>query len=166
MQPTISTAKYEIFFSIASEQELVESFRYRDQKKLMLPPDLEYPLQVRSYFTWQDPSRVYTYLVFKQPNWDRPRAVAFKQSSAGGEPVGSLCNWCHSYGSSEEIGGLSLVLDSKTSASYLLCKDLSCIEKIEDIAGLSGKSPEKQIAQLYDRIGKLFEGLSQYFQNV
>ncbi len=146
-------------FAIASEEELIQSFRLWDQKKLVLPGRLEFPLNVRSYFTWKESSGVYTYLVFKLPNWDLPRGVAFKRSSPSGDPVCGLCNWCNSYGASDEIGMLSLSLSSITSLSYFICQDLRCIEKIEEAAALAGKNPDKWIQQLYLRMEKLFEGL-------
>ena len=149
-------------FSIASENELIQSFRLRDQKKLLLPENLRFPLNVRSYFTWKEPSGVYTYLVFKMPNWDAPRGVAFKRTPASGELTGGLCNWCHAYGSSEEIGMLSVAMSSTVSTSYFLCQDLRCIEKIEEASMLSGKNPEKYIAELYHRMDKLFENVSNY----
>ncbi|MFS4459145.1 FBP domain-containing protein [Bdellovibrio sp. HCB2-146] len=160
MQTQINNFQKEIFFSVDSEKELIQAFRLRDQKKLVLPDNLKFPLNVRSYFTWKEPSGVYVYLVFKMPNWDMPRGVAFKRTPPTGESVGGLCNWCHAYGSSEEIGFLSVVMDPNISNSYILCRDLSCIEKIEDAAMLAGKDPEKPIAELYHRMSKLFERLS------
>lgn len=152
----------EIAFSIASEKELVESFRYRDQKKLILPEKLAFPFNVRSYFTWKEPSGVYTYLVFKMPNWDHARGVAFKRTAATGEPTGGLCNWCHAYGSSEDIGLLSVAMSANVSSSYFICQDLRCIEKIEENTMLAGKDPSKNIAELYYRMEKLFENISSY----
>ena len=149
----------ELNFSIASESELVNSFRLRDQKKLMLPDNLPYPFNVRSYFTWQDPNGIYTYLVFKMPNWDMPRGVSFKRTAAGGEPTGGICNWCHAYGSSEEIGMLMLSVNANTSVGYQVCQDLRCIEKIEELSARAGKSPEKPIDLLYQRLAKLFENV-------
>lgn len=152
----------EITFSIASEEELVEAFRNRDQKKLVLPEKLPFPFNVRSYFAWKEPSGVYTYLVFKMPNWESPRGVAFKRTPSTGEPMGGLCNWCHAYGSSEDIGMLSVAMSADVSNSYFICQDLRCIEKIEENAALSGKDPAKYIDQLYYRIEKLFENISNY----
>lgn len=149
-------------FSIESEKELVDSFRLRDQKKLVLPVGLKFPLNIRSYFTWKEPSGVYTYLVAKMPNWDMARGVAFKRTASSGEPTGGLCNWCHAYGTSEEIGLLSVAMSSSVSTSYLICQDLRCIEKIEEAAMLAGKDPEKSISELYYRIQKLFENISGY----
>ncbi|MBY0452977.1 MAG: FBP domain-containing protein, partial [Bdellovibrionaceae bacterium] len=107
MLTTLNNFQTENIFSISSEEELVQSFRARDQKKLVLPAGLKYPMNVRSYLTWKESSGVYTYLVFKKPEWDLPKGVAFKRLNAGGEqPAGGMCNWCHAYGSSEEIGML------------------------------------------------------------
>lgn len=159
MLTTLNNFQTENIFAIASEEELIQAFRPRDQKKLILPSQLEFPLNVRSYFTWKESSGVYTYLVFKRPNWDLPRGVAFKRTIPTGDPVGGLCNWCSAYGTSDEIGMLSLNLNSITSLSYFICQDLRCIEKIEEAAALGGKDPDKWIEQLYLRIEKLFERL-------
>lgn len=146
-------------FFLSSKDDLVQSFRSKDQDKLVLPDDLKFPLRVRSYFTWKEPSGVYTYLVFKMPNWELPRGVAFKRTTSAGEPTGGIYNWCHAYGSSEEIGMMSMVLSPKVLMSYFLCQDLRCIEKIKDACELAGKSPDKQISDLYGRMEKLFERL-------
>ncbi|WP_374076055.1 FBP domain-containing protein [Bdellovibrio bacteriovorus] len=162
MQSQINNFTKENIFSIETEEELIQAFRLRDQKKLILPERLQFPLNVRSYFTWKEPSGVYTYLVFKMPNWDLPRGVAFKRTAHSGESVGGLCNWCHAYGSSEEIGFLSVTMSAQVSNSYIICQDLRCIEKIEEAAMLAGKDPEKPIAELYRRMEKLFENISNY----
>lgn len=148
-------------FTIASKQELIHVFRDRDQKKLILPDHLNFPATVSSYLTWSESSGVYTYLVFKLPNWDTPRGIAFKKIHHSGEPTGNLCNWCHAYGSSDEIGLMSVTLTSKTSASYLLCKDLSCVDKIHDQANRAGKNPHRHLIELYSKMEKLFDFLAE-----
>ena len=163
MLTTFNNFQTENTFSIASEDELVQSFRLRDQKKLVLPAQLKFPVNVRSYFTWREPSNVYTYLVFKQPGWDLPKGVVFKRLNAhGDQPAGGVCSWCHAYGSSEEITTLGLTVNAELSFAYILCHDLRCIEKIEEASNLSSKSSGKAISQLYYRMGQLFEGLIQH----
>ncbi|MEN0057596.1 MAG: FBP domain-containing protein [Bdellovibrio sp.] len=162
MTPSQGHFQKEHFFTIASEEELIQSFRPRDQKKLILPGRLPFPIKIQSYLAWQEPSGVYTYLIFKMPNWDLPRGVTFKRTHGGGELAGGLCGWCHSYGTSEEIAFLSVMMDPNVSQSYLLCQDLRCIEKIEETAMRGGKDPDKYIAELYYRMEKLFENLSGY----
>lgn len=147
-------------FAIESEKDLVEVFRLRDQKKLILPDNLEYPFSVKSYMTWRESSGVYTYLVFKLPNWDLPRGVAFKRTVA--EYPGGLCCWCNSYGTSEEISFMSVSMSGNVSSGYLLCQDLSCLEKIEELSARAGKDPAPNIETLFFRMGKLFENISGY----
>ncbi len=127
---------------------------------LVLSSDLSYPFRVSSYLTWKESSGVYTYLIFKKPNWDLPRGLVFKRVNA--EFAGGLCSWCNSYGGSDEINMLSVSVNSSVSFSYILCNNLKCIEKIEEAAALGGKNPEKWIHQLYDRMGNCFEGVSTY----
>jgi hypothetical protein len=162
MQTQSNNFQTENVFAIESEEELVKCFRLRDQKKLILPDGLKFPFNVRSYFTWKESSGVYTYLVFKMPNWDMPKGVAFKRTPSTGEPMGGLCNWCHSYGTSEDIGMLSVAMSANVSNSYLICQDLRCVEKIEENAMLAGKSPEKNIADLYYKMSKMFENISNF----
>lgn len=159
---TTSTFQTESHFTIDSETEFINCFRLRDQKKLVMPAKLKFPMKVRSYFTWQESSGVYTYLIYKNPSWDMPRGMALKKLHHSGEPVGGLCGWCNSYGSSEEIGTLSVAVNSKTTFAYLLCNDLRCVEKIEDLSAMAGKSPEKYIDQLYRRISLFFENILNY----
>ena len=160
--PTFQTENY---FSIENETDFTNCFRLKDQKKLVLPSKLKFPMKIRSYFTWQEPSGVYTYLIYKNPSWDMPRGMALKRVHHNGEPVGGLCGWCNSYGSSEEIGTLSVAVNSKTTFAYLLCNDLRCIEKIEDLCALAGKSPEKYIDQLYQRMNRFFENIVNHQAN-
>ena len=162
MLTTINNFQDEVTFSIESKEELLGAFRAQDQKKLILPKDLKFPLNVRSYFSWKESSAVYTYLVFKKPNWDLPRGIIFKRVGQGDAPTGGLCSWCHSYGGSDDIGMLSVAMTSNISCSYILCHDLRCIEKIEEASARSGKHPEGAIHQLYLRIDTLFESLLAY----
>lgn len=162
MDMQLNNFRAENFFAISSEAELIQSFRLRDQKKLIIPEELKFPLHIRSYLTWRESSGVYTYLVYKAPNWDLARGVVFKRSAAKGEVTGGLCSWCHAYGSSDEISLMTVAMDANVSCGYILCQDLRCIEKIEEAANLAGKNPEKNIDSLYYRIGKLFENISNY----
>lgn len=162
MMNTSNNFLTENVFTIDSEKDLTQAFRLRDQKKLVLPNNLKFPMNIRSYYTWRESSGVYTFLLYKAPHWDRPRGIAFKRSHHSGEPVGGLCNWCNAYGTSEEIGMLSVTINANTSYGYFICQDLRCIEKIEEAAALAGRSPEKWISQLYQKMNRFFENISNY----
>lgn len=147
-------------FSIETESDLLKTFRSSDIEKVILPANFTFPMRIQSYLTWKEPSGVYTYLVFKMPNWDLPKAVAFKRTASTTETIGGLCSWCHSYGTSEDIALLTVTVSRQLSRSYLICQDIQCVEKIEENSIRAGKNPEKYIADLYHKIEKLFENLS------
>lgn len=149
-------------FHIASEQELILCFRPRDQKRLVVPLNLRFPIKVDSYYTWRESSGVYTYLIFKKKNWDAPRGVAFKRTPPTGEITGGLCSWCNTYGTSEEISYLSVAMSATVSNSYFICNDLSCASKIEQGTMLAGKDPDKYLTALFYRMEKLFENLTNH----
>jgi hypothetical protein len=52
-----------------------------------------------------------------------------------------MCEWCHSYGSSSEVGMLTTDVDNRRRVGMTLCNDLRCKEKLEDAADRSGRHP-------------------------
>lgn len=153
-------------FTIGSADDLQQSFRPKDQTKVILPDILRFPLKVDYYLTWREGSGVYTFLVVKFPHWDQARGIAFKRTRVTGEPVGGQCSWCNSYGSSDEIGLMSVSISNKESRSYYLCNDLACLKKIEHYSALAGKESEKYSMELFFRIEKLFENIRMAHQEI
>ena len=162
MLTPINNFQNENTFSIESKEDLIQSFRTRDQKKLFFPFEFPFPIRIQSYLSWKESSGVYRYLVFKKPNWDLPRCIVFKRMSQGDAVTGGICGWCHSYGSADEIGMLSVSMNANVSCAYIICQDLRCIKKIEENSARAVKNPEKSIHQLYTRIGNFYEEISNY----
>lgn len=147
-------------FSIGSEADLIRSFRYKDQKKLVLPKNISYPIQADHHYVWQESSGVYVYMVFKKPEWKSPVGIVFKRTYNGAHISNSrLCDWCLSYGPSDLVGMLSVSLNSRQSVAMMLCLDLGCKHRLEEAAELSGKSFEKLARQLDERVGRFFESV-------
>lgn len=149
----------DFMFDISSEEELLSFFRDRDQKRVILSRDLEFPMRVQYYFTWTESSGVYRYLLFKKPGWETPMGLVFRQGSNTSPEgaTGGICDWCHTYGSSNQIGLLTTAVTSKRTVGMMLCLDLSCGEKIENAPSQSGKSPEARIVETCERIGSFFD---------
>lgn len=148
-------------FLIASEQALVEAFRPRDRTSLELPEGLAYPYFVRDYFSWGEAAGVRTFLVFQDPASKRPLGISFRcdRSEAKGL-TGRLCDWCHAYGSAEEIGLLTAEKTSKRLLGVGLCRDLRCGEKLEQAANLAGRSALESRRRLVERMQRFArEGL-------
>lgn len=141
-----------------NEQDLLNTFRDKDKKFVEIPKTIQFPLALKNYITWSEPGGVRTYLVFKKENWDTPRGIVFKKTHAGNLEVGSrMCDWCHAYGPSDQIGMLTTMVSSKRTVGMLLCLDLSCMQKLEVVSSKSKKSFEKLANDLTQRIGRFFE---------
>ena len=143
---------------IKSESDLLRAFRPKDQKSVLPPAQAPYPLEARYYYTWSEPSGVYQYLVFQNEGWESPLGLVFQRNGLGSHssPAG-MCDWCHSYGASDEIGLLTTVLSSRKVGGTYLCLDLSCINKLEAQAALTHKSPEQLAQKLLKRIAAFYE---------
>jgi hypothetical protein len=145
-------------FQIESEEELLQAFRLRDRKLVDPPKWLRFPLNVEHYLAWNEPASVYAFLVFKKPDWPAPIGLVFKRSYAGDlASAGRMCDWCHSYGASDEIGLMTVAVNPRRTVGMLLCLDLSCVLKTENVANLAGRNFEKMAQSLCDRIGRFYE---------
>ena len=148
-------------FDVSSEDELLGFFRERDESKVIFRSSLELPMRVQYYFTWSDPSGAYRYLIFKKPGWESPRGLVFRTGGSSGDSgTGGICDWCHSYGSSNQIGLLTTSVNSKRTVGMMLCLDLSCGEKIESNPVTTSKDPETRILQVCERMGRFFDELN------
>ncbi len=145
-------------FTLRSDDDLLATFRAPDQKNIVLPKDAPYPFPVQHYYAWSEPSGVYTYLVFKRADWETPLGLVFQRNGSGSasSPAG-MCDWCHHSGPSDEVGLLTTSIHSHAIGGTWLCLDLSCIQKIEDRAGRSGKMTDKLIQKLGKKIGEFYQ---------
>lgn len=145
-------------FSVSSEKELIESFDLKEQKKVVLPTKVIYPFASQYYYAWTESSGVYMYIVFKQPHWDKPRGFVFNRKQATSEQSNTrMCDWCHYYGSADQVGLVTMKANRKTTIGLILCLDLSCMEKTETIAMLAARNFEKEAQKVCERMGEFFD---------
>ena len=139
-------------FRIESDQALVQAFRPRDRRLIEMPEAAHFPLFVRDYLVWTETSGARVYLVFAAPGSRKPIGIIFRREPPGGEPTYRMCEWCHSYGSSSEVGMLTTDVDNRRRVGVTLCNDLRCKEKLEDAADRSGRHPLEALKQLQERM--------------
>lgn len=140
---------------IKSEEELLSAFRPRDRKHVELPSDMTFPLMFNHYLAWTESSRARVFLLFKRPSWKAPAAISFRRTHSSGS--GGMCDWCQTIGGSDQIGLLSITRDPNTSVGFMLCLDLGCINRLEQVAELSGKDFGQLSKGLIDKITRFFE---------
>lgn len=151
-----TTEKYS--FKVSSEQDLMQSFSAKDRKKIVIPKKISYPLDIKYYHAWSDPDGQYVYLLFKNPQWNGPKGLILKSGDKGSyRSTSRICDWCHAYGPSDQIGLLTMKPNSRTTIGMLLCLDLGCISRIEVLASITKKSFEKLSDQLCEKITTFFE---------
>lgn len=148
----------DFIFDVSSLSELLSFFRERDRSRVIVRHDLELSMRVQYYFTWSDPSGAYRYLLFKKPGWEVPMGLVFRSGGTHAEAAtGGICDWCHTYGSSNQIGLLTTAVNAKRTVGMMLCLDLSCGDKIENGPSQSSKDPEARILEVCERMGRFFD---------
>ncbi len=158
-KPDLAIVPKDHSFKLKSEEDLLAAFSEKDQKRVLPPPGITYPINAQHYYAWRENSGNYVYMMFRKPHWRNPMGLVFKRPTSGGEHSAGHCDWCLSHGSSDQVSILGLNLNSKQSIGVILCTDLKCAARLEAAAELSGKSFERLMGDLYERIGKLFESV-------
>ncbi len=139
-------------FRFETDRALIESFRPRDRRVIEMPDGITFPFFVRDYLAWTETSGARVYLIFTAPGSRKPIGLIFRRDSMGGEPTSSMCEWCHSSGSSHEVGLLTTDVNNKRRVGVTLCLDLRCKEKLEDAADRAGRHPREVLEQLNARM--------------
>ncbi len=131
----------------ATPEKLLECFRDLDRDQVQLPHDMVFPLVVRDYLSWIEPSGARVYLVFDDPFSSLgPVGVVFKRTSSSGDSPAQMCQWCHSVRGGGRVGLLTATAGRKRRVGVYLCRDLDCREKI------FGKRPD--VNDLRESLGK------------
>jgi hypothetical protein len=123
--------------SIFSEEELLATFRTIDRGEVSLPSEISYPLVLKDYIAWLEPSGHRVFLVFQEPDGSCARGVVFKRATGTAEPVVQMCQWCHSVRGGGAVRLLTAKASPKRVVGLLLCNDLSCKDKVLNNPGVN-----------------------------
>jgi hypothetical protein len=140
-----------IVFKLETRASLVDTFRPKDRPLVELPVDFRFPLAVKDYVAWPHPGGGRVFIVFSIPG-GVPTGIAFDSNSGGSMP--SMCSWCHTPSVGTGVGLLVATLNSSKRVGVLACCDLSCRDKLEQAANLSGSSVRPAMEKLIARIGQ------------
>ena len=122
-------------FLIRNEAELRACFRELEQAEVRVANDLQFPLRVRDYLRWLEPSGARAYLVFRAPGARAPLGIVFRRDQSLGPGVAAMCEWCHSVRSGNEVGMLTVASSPRKRVGLSLCRDLSCGDKVRAAPG-------------------------------
>lgn len=121
-------------FRIASEAELLDSFRPLDRDEVELSKDLSFPMLVKDYLTWSDPGGHRVFLVFSEPGQRNALGIVFRRSSSGSVPP-QMCEWCHSVRGGDGVMLMTATASSQKRVGLHLCRDLGCKVRVEEAPG-------------------------------
>jgi len=144
-------------FTLATEAELISTFRPKDRRGLEVAPELQFPLKVDGCVSWIHPAGGKAFMVFAVPG-GAPTGLAFDTNEGSG--VVQMCDWCHCSSGGGDVALLVATLSGKKRVGVYLCRDLSCARKLEEQSNLSGARFGRALEKLVTRIGKFAnEGL-------
>jgi hypothetical protein len=123
--------------SISSESELLATFRTIDRDEVSLLATMKFPLVIKDYIAWLEPSGHRVFLIFQEPDGSCARGIVFKRNSGASEPVVQMCQWCHSVRGGNAVRLLTARASAKRNVGLLLCNDLSCKDKVLTTPGVN-----------------------------
>lgn len=140
-----------VMFKLDSADALLATFRPKDRKQVELSPDFTFPLPVHDYVAWTHPGGGRVFLVFATKG-GAPTGIVFDTNGGGGGP--QMCTWCHCTVAGNGVGLLTATLNGRKRVGVMVCTDLSCAQKLDEQANLTGSSVRPLIEKLIDRMGR------------
>lgn len=135
---------------IDSEHELLMAFREIDRDEVDLASAVKFPLILKDYLAWTEPSGHRVYLLFQDPNGNIARGLVFRRSSIPAQPIVQMCQWCHSVRGGNAVRLLTVKASQNRTLGLHLCSDLSCKEKVLSTPGVNDmREPYSRYEKLY-----------------
>ncbi len=143
---------------ITSENQLLDSFRTIDRDQVALPKDLQFPLAVKDYMSWVEPSGHRVYLVFEDSASGHPMGIVFQRTHAAPETSASMCQWCHKVSSGSKVSLLTATANRNHRVGVHLCSDLNCRENVLTPPGVNdfyeSLSGQERVQRVLQRMGE------------
>jgi hypothetical protein len=143
---------------IASEHQLLDTFRSLDRDEVQLPPDMRFPVAARDYLSWIEPSGHRVYLVFEDQAAGGLKGIVFQRTHAGADTPAAMCQWCHSVRTGNGVSLLTAAAGRNTRIGVHLCSDLNCRERALSTPGIhdfnESISGQERVQRVLQRMGE------------
>jgi hypothetical protein len=113
---------------ISDEHQLLSAFRESEQAEVHIPADFTFPLALKDYIAWVEPSGHRVYLVFRETQSGNPLGVVFQRTRGSADTAASMCQWCHSVRPGSSVGLLTTGAGPNRRVGLHLCANLDCKE--------------------------------------
>jgi hypothetical protein len=142
---------------IGSEAQLLETFRSIDRDQVQIPAKFQFPLALKDYMSWVEPSGHRVYLVFEDIGTGHPLGVVFQRTS-GADTKASMCQWCHTVRSGSGVGLLTATASRNHRVGVHVCSSLNCRDNIQAPPGVNdfseGLSGQERLHRVLARMGE------------
>jgi hypothetical protein len=147
---------------VNSEEELLKSFREIDRDQVQIPPDFKFPLAVRDYLSWVEPSGHRVFLIFENQGTGNPMGVVFRRPNGPPLTPASMCQWCHTVRTGNAVTLLTAAMSESRTIGLYLCSRLNCREHTLAPPGAhdfnEGLSAQERINGVVRRMGAFATG--------
>ena len=145
--------------SVNDETQLKQVFREIDRDEVSIPSEIKFPLILKDYVSWLEPSGHRVFLVFQDPSGRGARGVVFRRTSPGADPVVQMCQWCHSVRGGNAVRLLTARVSARRTVGAHLCGDLSCKEKV---LGRPGVNDLREPFSSYEKLYRVLLNMSEF----
>ena len=110
---------------ISSEAELRQTFREIDRDQVFLPASFPFPLAIKNFKSWVEPSGHRVYLVFEDVQ-TQARGIVFQRTAGSAEAAPAMCQWCNTVRGGSGVSLLTATASTNRRVGIHLCSDLNC----------------------------------------
>jgi hypothetical protein len=69
-------------------------------------------------------------LLFNDPKSNTLTGITFRRTHSTADAPAGMCDWCHSVRGGDSVGLMTVQVDKSKTIGLMLCRDLSCREKV------------------------------------
>ena len=122
--------------SLRDVDQLYATFRAIDHDEVYVPPDLTFPLAVRDYLAWPEPSGHRVFLIFAEPYTEQKVGVVFRRGRTPADAPAAMCQWCHAVRVGGAVSMMTAAVDRDRRVGLYLCSSLNCRENALSTPGV------------------------------
>lgn len=130
-----------------------------ERSEVILPREFRFPLTVKDYLSWVEPSGFRVYLLFQAKTGSPALGIVFRRDQTGTSTQPRMCEWCHAVRAGDGVSMLTATASSHRSVGLHLCRDLSCKEKAVSAPGVHDVP---QSITSYERVQKIIQKMNEF----
>ena len=143
---------------IASFEHLLEKFRELDRAEVQIPAAFKFPMALKDYLAWVEPSGHRVYLLFEDQSSGEPMGIVFQRNNGAADTPAAMCQWCHTVRPGPAVGLLTAAAGKNHRIGVHLCSTLNCREN----KGKPGIHDMRESLGAHERLHEILERMSSF----